>query len=434
MRRCRVLLLFTLLATALSSSGVQQLSAQTAAPRPDLAAMTVRPADLRADGWVHVGAFVHSLADQARDHAAYLGRGTTAEDVTDVLGPAGWQRQYISFLELPSPADPSRPQQRVRSYVTEYETAEGAAAGFAYLEDEESIVSTEDLPLDGSFGEQAELTSERGTGNSDGRPFRSLDLTFRIGHLVAGVTLTQYPTADRTDPDPDLVQTLARKMEGRFASSETEATLGTQVVRIRADEHHEVVTFDDAYYRLAGEDVPLAGESAEAAASRIETYADATHVYQLWQGIDAAQPAGALYGVTLLQFAEPAEAETWLTELPEILATNPFYGDLGEVELRESPGDQAIALSYAPGGGGATSPQALIVAIRVGETVARVHLVPQGGLTQVSLVAALALADAQAACLLEPGCETTVAVPDEVTDLLAPDASPAASPQASPTR
>jgi hypothetical protein len=317
--------------------------------------------------------------------------------------------------------------------VTEYETAEGAAAGFAYLEDERAIISATDVPLDQAIGEQSELTSERGTGNADGRIFRSLDLTFRIGNLVAGVTLTQYATADRIDPDPELVQALAGLMADRVASPVSGSSPGAQVVRIE-DTAHEIVTFDDAYYRLGGEDIPLGGESADGAALRIETYAGAEHVYQLWQGIDAAEPAGALYGVTLLQFRDTAAAEAWTTELAEILATNPFYGDIRKEAAAKMIGDQTVVLSYATGGGGAANPRALLIAVRAGSTVARVHLVPQGVLAEVSMDALTALARAQADCLQGADCAATVAVPDELSEGLAtaaaPDSSPVASPQA----
>ncbi|MEZ4495353.1 MAG: hypothetical protein R2845_00915 [Thermomicrobiales bacterium] len=40
-------------------------------------------------------------------------------------------------------------------------------------------------------------------------------------------------------------------------------------------------------------------------------------------------------------------------------------------------GDQTMALTYAAGGG-VNGPRSILLAIRVGDTVMRVHLVPQG--------------------------------------------------------
>ena len=223
---CGVLLLMAVLATP--------ASAQSPPPAPDLPALTIRPTDLDQSGWLHQGAFVHSVADAARDRADYIGQGADSDEVAERLTSIGWQREYVSFLSHPSKADPSQPDQVIRSYVTEYTNADGARAGFEFLEDESTVAAAKDLPLNQTFGQQSELTSERGFSSQTGRQFRSLDLTFRMGALIAGVNVIQYPTAERVDPDIDLLKTLATTMENRIAESPViDSALGARVVRMR---------------------------------------------------------------------------------------------------------------------------------------------------------------------------------------------------------
>jgi hypothetical protein len=395
-------------------------AAQSPGSTVDLPALTIRPTDLDQPGWLHQGAYVHAVTDQARNQANYVGRGTDEDEVREQLTAVGWQQQYVSYLSLPSVEDPAKPQQIIRTYVTQYVDPDGAAAGFTYLEDESLVGAATDVPLDREYGEQSELTSERGIGGLDGRQFRSIDLTFRSGNLVAGVTLIQYPTAERVDPEIALVESLATIMEARIDNpSLIPSALGARIVRLE-HEQQDVVTFDDAYYRIDGVDIPIEGESLEASALRADTYADARDVYQLWQGVDTAEVNGTLYGVTLLQFPDESAAETWLGNLDEILATNPFYGDIRPERADAEIGDQTVALSYASGGGGPSDPRALILAVRVGADVARVHLVPQGNLDTVPMTALAELVAAQADCLADVDCNRVVSVPASLIDALAP--------------
>ena len=409
---------------------------------PDLPTLTLRPADLDEVGWAHEGAFVQTMSGQAEAHAEYV--GASVEDVESRLATAGWERQYVHVLRRASDDDTVSPSRRIRSYVTLYDEPSGAAAGFTYLEDESTIPSAEDVATSRDIGEESELTVELGTTQTDGRAYRSLDLTFRTGPLVGGVTLITY-TDGETDASPEsapfdlgadqeLVERLAGVLEQRLSTPGSAGpALGARVLRLDSDAH-DVVTFDDAYYRMAGEDIPLADERSAAERLRTATYADATDVYQLWQSVDTASPAGVLVGVTLLRFSEEQAAEAWVTDLESILAANPFYGDL-QYEAGAVTGDlgaQSVALSYVAGGGAGDAPRALLVAVRVGEVVARVHLVPQGTMPSIEPIAMAELADAQGRCLQSsPGTEMAP-VPQALVVALADAQEPEATPIASP--
>lgn len=404
-------------------------------PDRDLAALTIRPGDLEEPGWVHEGAFFEQLAGEAAGYAAYLGGGGPVEPVIETMTAMGWQRKYIHSIALPSPASPGLPPQRIRSYITEYATPDGAADGFAHFEDETPIESARDVPTSRTFGDGSELTEDRGVSGIDGRRYRSLDLTFRSGNLVAGVTLIIYENAILTSPTGDIIESLAALLEARMvAGTDPAAGLGAIVSRLAPPEP-AVVTYDDAYYRFEGVDVPVAGEAAMEATRRADTYADATEVYQLWQGIDAGAPAGLLYGVTLLRFPSDQAAAGWVTDLETILAANPFYRAFQPVAVMQPLGDQTNALSYVAGGD-ASTPRAVLVAVRAGNVVARVHVVPQGRASDVPADPVIELAAAQAACLAGGACAPVDAIPAALLTLPAepaPQASPvAATPAATP--
>jgi hypothetical protein len=385
----------------------------------DFAALTIRPGDLEEPGWVHEGAFIEQVEGEAAGYAAYLGGGGPVEPVIEAMTAMGWRRKYVHSLALPSPASPGLPPQRIRSYVTEYATPEGAADGFAMFENEEPIETAVDTPTSRTFGDQSELTEDRGVSGIDGRRYRSLDLTFRSGNLVAGVTLIIYENAILTSPTGTLLESLAGLLEARITTGATPG-LGLAVARLAPPEP-AVVTFDDAYYRLDGADVPLAGETAMDATRRIDTYAAAIDVYQLWQGVEVGTDAGMLYGVTLLRFPDEQTAAAWVTDLDTVLSANPFYRDFQPIEVMQALGDQHSAFRYIAGG--ATSgPRAVLVAIRIGTLVARVHVVPQGRIADVPPAPVLELASIQAGCLGGDSCPDIVSIPVEL--LSVPAAEP----------
>jgi hypothetical protein len=394
------------MATASTRARILQ---DTASPGVDLAALALRPTDVAQPGWSHEGAFMEDLASEAGIVADYRAGTVAPDEVAKQLTTFGWQRMYVNVLGFSADGG-SAPSQRVRSYVTEFASAEGAATGFAFLEDEGAAAAADDIPTTRQFGEQSELTSEQGISEVDGRPFRSLDLTFRVGNLTAGVTLIVYRAGPEGAPDLAVVETLGEVLESRLLAPAVDGMgLGTTIARFGGD-RHEVTTYDDAYYRIAGNDIPLADEAAEDAERRVDTYADATDVYQIWQGIDVGSADGVLYGVTALRFPDEAAATAWMGSLQAMLGENPFYGGLQPVEVADST-HQTVALRYVSGGGSPDAPHAMLVAVRVGAVVARVHLVPQGRLSDIALADVQPLAEIGATCVADDACPELTELP-----------------------
>lgn len=376
----------------------------------DLTAFTLRPSDLPEPGWTHDGAFMESLRSLAIGFAAYWADDTDAAAVQTRLTEIGWQRMYIGELSLAG-SDGS-PRERVRSYVTQYASAAGAAQGFAYLENESFVASASDVPGSRVFGVQSEITRDSGKSAVDGRAFWSLDLTFRSGALVAGVTLIAYADADAA-PTVERVEALAATMEQRLSTDPADDGLGVRVMRFD-DGAAGITTYEDAYLRLSGVDIPLTGEAEAAATTRTGSYGAAGDVYQLWQGLEIDGDAGELYGVTLLRFADDTVAREWLADLPETLGGIAFYGrlqvldDVGEAEFTQP----AVAMRYVAGGGSTDAPRAALIAVQLGSLVLRVHLVPRGRSDDVPLSALIGLARKGIACANDGACAPLAGLPD----------------------
>ena len=78
------------------------------------------------------------------------------------------------------------------------------------------------------------------------------------------MTLITYPGQSGFEPDQEMVEALGEILESRLASP-AEASIGVSVARL---DPAAVVTFDDAYYRLLGNDLPLLDETAEGSCAR----------------------------------------------------------------------------------------------------------------------------------------------------------------------
>ncbi len=399
---------------------LQDEAQEPATQSPDLAMMVLSPLDDMLTDYKHVGSFDEALVDEARIMASYHGNPDQEQAFRELLEETGFNRKHISALERTGGPQNDQPERIVRSYVTVFASSEGAATAFAILEDESGIPGTRDLTPALIFGEEADLT-ESGGFDDQNWPFRSHDLTFRIGNLVGGVTLVTYPTERGFEPDQQEVEALGKLLEAKM-TDRFPVSVGVAVSKF---DPAYVVTYDDAYYRLDGRDIPLSGELEDATEARTSSYGIADTVYQVFQGLGGGSSKTMLYSLTLYEFNNEDSAAEWLAGSAETITSNDYYQNL---EPDDPPvGEKSKYIHYVFGPF-SSPPVARISIAQFGTIIARVQLVPDGALPQVPLELTSNLLTQQLSCLEVESCAYQQ-VPEEIAAYL--DLS-SASPEAQP--
>ena len=200
-------------ASPVASPGASPVAGLVPDDAPDLAAMMLRSSDF-ADGYGLSQGALWGVDVEVSNNTEALGRDP--DDLRDELVDAGWQLRYLAYFGIPDEADTTFITEGTTSYVTLYADAEGAETGFEILEEETDSETTQDIEDAPELGDQSELTSTTGTDEATGNPFISLDYTFRIENLVAGVSVTDFSGAE---PDQARVAELAELVEGRLEAA-----------------------------------------------------------------------------------------------------------------------------------------------------------------------------------------------------------------------
>jgi hypothetical protein len=436
----RVLVVLGVVAT----SGVTAAFAQDASPvaspaaegQPlDLAAMVLQPEDLGEPGF---GTGWSELADAASlaEHLA-LDVGVPVAEVLTGLNDAGYLRRYELWLErgyrqdVATPeAPPNIVEKRVVTAITEYATAEGAAAGFELLErgleDQASVLENsprtalyEDESLATELGDDAEATRYGHITPDTGVPVQNLNLTVRVGNLVADVIVEDH----RNNP-PDLAEAeaLAATLLARIETVQTDGAPGLSNLVIRPTGESQV----DTYLARDGRAIPIFGDSPERTEAFRQSIGSATDVYSVERVLGEFPYLQA----RLYRFPSAEEAANWLAEQPglTIAVPNTGYVDVTEVADAETVGEESRVFRYGFPLDATTTSYGYAVYTRVGDIVARVQVdsVPEAPLASV-----LELAQAQVRCLQAGGCLETIPLPAALAEPVAtPEAATVATPAA----
>ena len=209
----RILVLVILLVLVGASPGYS-LARQDASPAAspsaglgdgplDLAAMVLEGGDLPEE---------YDLSDEAYADAEQFSWNYTGGAIpVEALEETGFIRFYQSQYFT------TDGERLIRSYASEYESEEGAADGFALLEDESGFQASlapgdelEDWPGPAVGEEPKETTVMNIAGFAD-----SIDSTFRVGRVVVGVAVE---TSGTTEPDAALAEELAPVLFERVES------------------------------------------------------------------------------------------------------------------------------------------------------------------------------------------------------------------------
>jgi hypothetical protein len=419
------LLLVTMVCGGLAPGVVAQDASPAASPATagaplDLAAMALFPADIDAPNFGAGSSRFEDAAVTAADIATLA--GLPEADVLAALQGFGYGRRYRLNLEQPfaegvaTPVGAPNPiARRIGTTVTEYATADGAAAGFDYLERETEALDVvhpeaQDLPVT-TIGDETDLTHYSAIATDTNLPYQELNLTFRVGNLVGDV---YYQDFTSQMPDTAEVEALAETLKARFEQVVAEGAPGLSSQSIRA----EAATDYDGYLVLDGNVIPAVGESAEAITALRESLGEATAVYTVQQPLGEAP----YLAVWLYQFPSADSAAAWLAGDPTapMAVSDANYVDVVEAPDAATIGEESRVYSYGYSLDAETTSLGFAIFTRVGDTVARVQI---DSLPDVPQSVVQELAAVQAMCLESGECLYPVVNP---APLLAPVATPAA--------
>ncbi len=343
-----------------------------------LAAMVLDSSSL-PEGWFLIGEGYTSAEDLANSLAGQI-------DPAALLA-TGLELYYDSYYV-------NAEGNTVRTYIISFETPEGAADGFAILEDEETLVpngSFEDLPgLEGVGSEPSEIST--GTiENGDGTQTNSYDVSFTVGRYEIGAAMETY---DGSEPDTNVVDQMASDIELRA----TAVIAGEPVEQIDYSLPDQVVTFETTGvsegYQTSSEAF-LVSDPELAPTGYLSGYFRSG---SFSESITAVLPYVTV-GVTTFESAEAVEAAMDNTD-----AIMPRYDLLDETDEIDVAGvDASLAFVFAsPEGEGELDSVRLF--LQIDDQLISIDVQGEGSIED-ALALAQDLGDSQVSCVVDGECE-----------------------------
>jgi len=391
----------------------------------DLPAMALLPQDLDNPDFFLESGWFNTAEGMAEFYSTR--HGLPVFEVLGHLRAAGYSRRYHLYLvrrmkmtrDAATPESvPNRVDQRIATFLGEYASAEGAAAGFDFLERqlEARDDAFQDIPLTTPIGDEAELTRWSGVHGPTGTPLKAVSLTFRTDNLVAEVSITDWMNQE---PNAAEVEALAVKLQDRI--EEVRATgapgLSNRLIRLEGGVGPEGYLVREgvpiSYFVVSGPSIELIEGATFWAIDVYQSVLDVGTVDEL--------------DLALYRAATAEAASTWLAERPlTLLEAEEGYVDVEEIFGVAVIGEESRVFSY-------TLPEdrhtvGYGVFTRVGDVVAGIEVAT---IQRVPLAAVLELAEAQAQCLVVPSCWEPIAFPEahaaaEPASQASPSATPAA--------
>jgi hypothetical protein len=227
---------------------------------------------------------------------------------------------------------------RVRSYLEEYATEQGAAAGFDILEDETRLVSTDaafiDRPAPADLGEEPrEITVGTFLDPGGAGRLEAIDITFRVGRLLGGVAIE---TVEGVQPDRQLALALAERLEERIEAVLNDMPLpgiDRSLPQRLVPAAPGTLGLQEGYVSIGEVFGP---EAAGAIGSEYRSGYLRTDVYDYERGEALPLP---LLSIAVTSFASEAAPLAILTNAGLV---TPPYANLERVRLERIPGTSAL--------------------------------------------------------------------------------------------
>jgi hypothetical protein len=389
----------------------------------DLAAMALRPQDVPDQGYGLWSSQLVTAEDQAQGlNEAKGGSDADLAKLVQQLNDAGWLRGQQVTLGVAKADDPNQISAGVTSMMVQFADADGAAKGFALLEDETGIENVTIQRAGRVVGDQSQITIDRHLANDPTQPQVNVDLTFRIGNMVAAVFLTNFSS---TTPDTSTLQPLATTLLQRVKAVQAGSAgpdLSLRVARLGGE---EIVTYSDHYDRIDSVTLPYAGETTTATTARDDSFqansvTDDYYVSQTSGSTDT--DAYTLYTLDIQQFSDDQAATNWLRDTPAAFVAQPGTGvKAAQVAGAAAVGDGSAMVSYSYARSDKTTAAGYTMYLRVGSVGATVQL---DAVPNVSQSAVEQLAADQAKCLANGPCLQPVSLPSAGSPAPAPPPIP----------
>ncbi len=428
---------------------------------PDLAAMTLTPADLEEIGQpgfgkYHNGHFL-SLEQFTGFEADYFGK--PVEEVRALFERIGWSRQYVFRLGLPSvPGEDSPPEREFLSRVMEVADAEGAGAyiDFTMTPGPESGWTIESAEAPFSLGDRAVVYRASVSIPEAGLTTTEHYVRVQLDNLIAIVgfaidvpdpegTPEASPVADGSgEASPaatvEELESVARRQLEKMGAviSNGSPNLSSLLLRLGDDPVAAAADYREGYRLLKGDLPPYYADFEDDILADPAAVGDADAVYELGEfflfGEEESPTEDHYFLNRLYRFPDEAAAEAFMASRPDALATGGYLLWSGATEEAGSDllpgeaqdlGDESLAFDFVRAFDDGMSFEGYEIYVRVGEMVAAVSLEgpPDLELAQVEEIAA-----AQAACLEAGECPEAFPVPETFYAPL--DATPEATPAA----
>jgi len=338
----------------------------------------------------------------AFDGETFLTPEQSASGTVDAaaLTGAGFLSQYISVYS------DSAATGRIRTYVTAWNDAAAAEAGFAVIEDETKTLPDAELTDAGaSVGEEPrEVTTGSYPDSADPAiTISTVDVTFRIDRFLVGVAVE---TATGTAPDPATADTLAAELEGRATAAignqnpeRTDLALVLRVLPLTG-----LGTELQAGFLSPAEVEELYGLQGSALGGFSATWSEAI-------GLGSGDNLAPYVAVGVTTFANDEDANAVIEQAAEL---TPAIAGVELVDGAAVEGAaQAVAFRFPSPATGADAIDSYRVLFSAGSSVGVIDV--QGASSpEVAEQTALALAGAQTGCFAAESCAAPT-LPAELT-------------------
>jgi hypothetical protein len=417
MRVFLLMAMFAAMCVPLASMAQLATQAQTfrEAPQMDLAAMTLRPADVARIGLTGFGLAAQSSLRDAEAESTL--EGADPEEAAEILAAfqeEGFLYQYVGSLLRPKvplqrlPSGFVAAEQRLNSSVTEYSTAEGAKASFALFEGAFDEPRGSDIEGTRVLGDESELTRSTGKEASTRQRYQRLELTFRLDNLIGEVNIVDF---DNVEPEVATIEKLADLLLIKIVSARIAPgpELSSRVLRVTPlAPWIEGGRLRDYYVRLAGRRestfaqlVDAIRASGSATGSFTVSYGGgallARDTYLFWTPVGEGEAFQLPLYVSWIDRYDSPEAATAAIRAVRSTDLGPGYVNVRNfTEADEQVGDDWRMYGYVFDDGTHPRVHGYVMMSRIGNIIVRVQADAPNSVNREGVVA---MARLQAACV-----------------------------------